>query len=57
MDCPNLKSVSFNNFDTSNITDMSRMFQYCPSLISVDVSNFDTSNVINMASMFARTPL
>ena len=39
-------------FDTSNVTDMSRMFSTCPSLQSLDLSSFDTSNVTNMYQMF-----
>ena len=38
--------------DTSNVTDMSRMFSNCESLLSLDVSNFDTSNVTVMFNMF-----
>ena len=40
------------NINTSNVTDMSWLFNNCESLISLDVSNFDTSNVINMSYMF-----
>lgn len=38
--------------DTSNVTDMSGMFNYCSGLASLDASNFDTSNVTNMSVMF-----
>lgn len=47
-----LSKIKFNNdFDTSNVTDMSYMFtgNY---FISIDLSNFNTSNVIDMSSMF-----
>ena len=40
------------NFNTSNITDMSSMFVGCESLTNLDLSDFDTSNVTNMSSMF-----
>ena len=49
-----LQKITFgDNFDTSNVTDMSSMFEKCSSLTSLDVSNFDTSNVTNMQSMFS----
>ena len=48
----NVKEIKFENFDTSQVTDMSSMFVYCKSLISLDVSKFDTSQVTNMSAMF-----
>ena len=39
------------NFDTSNVTNMSNMFT-CRCLEKLDISNFDTSNVTNMSGMF-----
>ena len=39
-------------FDTSNVTDMSWMFNGTSSLTSLDLSSWDTSNVTNMMSMF-----
>ena len=48
-----LQQITFeNNFNTSNVTDMSYMFDGCRSLTSLDVSNWDTSSVINMSHMF-----
>ena len=38
--------------NTSNVTNMNRMFARCYSLTSLDLSNFDTSNVTSMNSMF-----
>ncbi|EMF0512415.1 BspA family leucine-rich repeat surface protein [Enterococcus hirae] len=38
--------------DTSNVTDMWKMFKDMSSITSLDVSGFDTSNVTDMASMF-----
>ena len=38
--------------NTSNVTDMSGMFDSCSSLTSIDLSNFDTSKVTNMSAMF-----
>ena len=45
-------SIDLSNFNTSNVTDMSSMFQSCINLTSLDLSNFNTSNVTNMSSMF-----
>lgn len=39
-------------WDTSNVTDMNRMFYNCENLITLDLSNFNTSNVTDMFSMF-----
>jgi len=39
--------------DTSNVIDMSFMFDGCSSLTKLDVSNFDTSNVTDMGYMFS----
>ncbi|MEG1299691.1 MAG: BspA family leucine-rich repeat surface protein [Erysipelotrichaceae bacterium] len=47
-----LKILEFNNFDTSNVTDMRYMFISCSGLTTLDVSNFNTSNVINTSGMF-----
>ncbi|WP_259742171.1 BspA family leucine-rich repeat surface protein [Enterococcus faecium] len=47
-----IKSINLNNLDTSNVTDMSRMFFDCSGLTNVDVSNLDTSNVTSMSNMF-----
>ena len=41
------------NVDTSDVTDMNRMFRLCSSLTSVNLSGFDTSNVTNMQGMFS----
>ena len=49
----NLTQINFNNnFNTSNVTNMSSMFGRCSSLTSLDISNFNTSKVTNMAYMF-----
>ena len=48
-----LTSIDFgDNFNTSNVTDMSGMFWGCISLTSLNLSNFNTSNVTTMSSMF-----
>lgn len=49
----NVKTIEFNNsFDTSNVTDMSAMFQYCENLTHLDISSFDTGQVTDMTAMF-----
>ena len=48
-----LKSIeNLNLLNTSQVTDMSYMFNNCRNLISLDLSSFDTSNVVNMYGMF-----
>ena len=47
-----VKSITFENFDTSQVTNMGNMFEYCWSLEELDLSCFDTSAVTNMAGMF-----
>ena len=42
-----------NNIDTSNITNMSRMFANCFNLTELNVSTMDTSNATDMSYMFA----
>ena len=41
------------NFNTSNATNMTAMFNYCVKLTNIDLSSFDTSNVTMMERMFA----
>lgn len=46
-------SIDFNNcVNTSNVTDMTKMFYRCSSLTSLNLSNFDPSNVTTMKDMF-----
>ena len=47
-----LKSISFLNFDTTNIINMKKMFSNS-NLNFIDVSKFNTKNVVSMSSMFA----
>ena len=47
-----LTSISFDNLDTSKVTNMSSMFYQCKSLSSLDLSSFNTSKVTNMGRMF-----
>ena len=49
-----LRSLHFNNvFDTSNTTDMSRMFAWNHNLSDIDLTGFDTSKVTDMSFMFS----
>ena len=47
------KIENVNLLDTSNVTDMSHMFQSCIKLTNLDLSSFDTSQVTNMGEMFS----
>ena len=47
----NSKTILLNNFDTSLVTNMERMFDMS-SVKSWDLLKFDTSNVVNMRNMF-----
>ena len=49
---PYLRSINFENFNTSKVTNMTGMFSNAVRLTSLDLSNFDTSNVTNMQGMF-----
>ena len=49
-----LISIDFNNnFNTSNVTDMTYMFYLCTSLTSLDLNNFNMVNVTEMNGMFS----
>ena len=47
-----LKKSDLNNWDTSNVTNMSSMFFNVIINSGLDLSNWDTSNVTNMSGMF-----
>lgn len=44
--------ISTNNWDTSNITNMSNMFCNSEYLYNIKTTNFNTSQVVNMSNMF-----
>ena len=48
----NLKTVTFNNIDTSKVKNMAEMFKGCTSIESIDVSNVDASSVTSLESIF-----
>ena len=48
-----IKNINFpTGFNTSNVTDMAKMFCGCNSLTSLNLSTFNTSNVTSMIAMF-----
>ena len=53
--CSSLKTLDASNWDTSNITDMTRMFDGCRALKTLNASGWDTSNVVSMKNMFLHT--
>lgn len=55
-DSGNSMLTSFNGLEylnTSEVTDMTGMFQNCSKLTTLDLSNFNTKNVTSMANMFS----
>lgn len=46
------KTIKFNGFDTSKVTDMVSMFSRCRNITSLDLSGWDVSNVTSMTGMF-----
>ncbi|BDR56950.1 BspA family leucine-rich repeat surface protein [Xylocopilactobacillus apis] len=58
-DLVNMTSIEgLTNLDTSQVTDMSRMFRFCQTLnATLDLSGFDTSKVTDMSQMFYGAPL
>ena len=47
-----LNELDLSNFDTSNYTNMSGLFQYLSAIKSLDVSGLNTSKVNSMSNMF-----
>lgn len=48
----NLISIDFNNLGTSNVINMSGMFEGCTRLTALDLTPLDTQNVTDMSHMF-----
>ena len=46
------KTIKFNGFDTSKVTDMNSVFNRCPNITSLDLSGWDVSKVTTMFDMF-----
>ena len=51
--CGNLTSLDLSGWDTTNVTNMKRMFESTPDLETVNTSGWNTSNVTDMSYMFA----
>ncbi len=52
--CTNLTTITgLTNLNTSEVTDMSNMFNGCVNLGTIDISNFNTQNVWDFRYMFA----
>ena len=49
-----ITSLNLSHFNTSKVTNMSKMFYYADNLTSLDISSFNTSNVTDMSSMFSK---
>ena len=45
--------LDLSDWDTSNVTNMGRMFSNCYALTYIDLSKFNTSNVTDMSRMFS----
>lgn len=50
--CKRLITADLRGFDTSDVTDMKRMFAYCENLSTLNISNFNTQKVNDMSYMF-----
>ena len=48
----NFEKITFENIDTSAVTDMSHLFENCYQLKEIDISKFNTAAVTDMNSMF-----
>lgn len=56
--CKNLTTADLTKLETSNVANMTNMFNFCSSLTELEgVSNWNTSKVESMSSMFALCPL
>ncbi|EKJ3581618.1 BspA family leucine-rich repeat surface protein [Enterococcus faecalis] len=47
-----IMKITFDQFDTSKVTNMDAMFYDCVRLTKLNLSNFDTSQVTDMSNMF-----
>ena len=56
-DYTNVNEISFNNVDTTKVTNMSEMFSGCQSLTSLNIGLFNTINVTTMYGMFSNCSL
>ena len=49
-----ITELDFSGWDTSTVTDMSKMFYFCSNLAVFDLEHLDTSSVTDMSYMFGR---
>ena len=54
METSGLTNLDIGKWDTSQVTDMSRMFERASGLTSLDIGRWDTSQVTDMSRMFER---
>ena len=47
-----VRHIDLTGFDSSQMTDMSGLFEYCEHVESLDVSGFDTARAMSMSNMF-----
>ena len=52
---PPISRLDLSNFDTSNVTNMHRMFQGLQNLTELKIQSFNTKKVIDMQGMFQRS--
>ena len=50
--CKFIIRMDFSNFNTQNITNMSKMFSECSSLTNINLSNFNNHNIIKIDDIF-----
>ena len=54
-DFSKMTSIDLSDLDTSEVTNMSSMFDSCYDLTNLDLRNFDTSKVTDMSKMFSNS--
>ena len=52
-DLTDLETVTFSNFSTEKVTNMSSMFEGCPLITELDLTEFNTPKLMDTSSMFA----
>ena len=52
--CQNLENLNISHFNTSNVTEMMRLFYNCNSIASLDLTNWNVNKVEHINDMFFR---
>ena len=52
MDCSSLKTIDLSSFNTTEVRNMSHIFEACSSLESVNICSFTTKESTNLWGMF-----